>query len=92
MAHEYVFRGNVPPYASSAADEHAREQARKEAEQLVNYVPTEPRANISGDYEVARAVADYQTGGLNAFGAASTPPSWALDSDADDSKARTRSQ
>lgn len=91
MAHEYVFRGDVQPYAPSAADQRAREQAIQEAEQLVDYVPIEPLDDVSSDYDVARAVAEYQTGGLNAYGATSTSPSWQLDSE-DDSRPRTRSQ
>lgn len=91
MAHEYVFRGDVQPYAPSAADLRARQQAKREAEQLVNYEPMQPLDDVSSDIDVARAVADYQAGGLNAFGATSTPPAWQLDSE-DGSKARTRSQ
>jgi hypothetical protein len=78
VAYEYVFRGDVRPYAPSAHDQRAREQAKHEAHQLVNQEPVRSGNDFSDDVEVARKVADYQVGGLNAFGATSTAPSWEM--------------
>ena len=74
MAQEYIFRGERKPYAPDPDDQRAREQAKREAEQLVNRKPLQASAEPSADAEVERKVGDYQVGGLDSFGADPAQP------------------
>lgn len=72
MAHEYVFRGEREPYASNPKDQRAREEAKREAEQLASREPAGSKENLSADAELDAKVGEYQVGGLDSYGASST--------------------
>lgn len=76
MAHEYVFRGERMPFAPDPKEEQAREQAKREAEQLVTREPADPDEQLANIDEVERRLDDYQVGGLDAFGTAAESPEW----------------
>ncbi|NLG75526.1 MAG: hypothetical protein GX535_04770 [Xanthomonadaceae bacterium] len=70
MLREYVFRGERKPYAPDPEELRAREEARREAEQLVNLEPE--LEEIVPDAEIAAKISDYQTGGWYSYGAEAT--------------------
>lgn len=74
MKHEYVFRGEREPYAPDPKDQRAREEAVREAEELVNREPPQAQKDLSTDAELDEIVGDYQVGGLGSYGASSTQP------------------
>lgn len=76
MAHEYVFRGEGEPFAPDPKDLRAREEAKREAEQLVNQPPKEAERDLSADAEVEEKIGDYQVGGLDSFGASPPAAPW----------------
>lgn len=76
MAHEYVFRGERMPFAPDPKEEQAREQAKREAEKLVNREPANSDEQLANIDEVERRLDDYQVGGLDAFGTAAESPEW----------------
>ncbi len=69
MAHEYVFRGEREPYAPDPKQQRVREEARREAEELVNREPVDTTKDLSTDAELDEKVGDYQVGGLDSYGA-----------------------
>ena len=85
MAHEYVFRGERMPFAPDPKEEQAREQAKREAEELATRklaMTEEPPADLD---EVERRLDDYQVGGLDSFGATAEGPDWGDASQSEDS-------
>lgn len=79
MAHEYVFRGEREPFAPDPKEQQARENAKREAEQLVNREPPTATRDLALDAEVEEKIGDYQVGGLDSFGAESTEPTASAD-------------
>lgn len=85
MTQGYVFRGERTPFTADPKDQRAREQAIREAQQLVNEEPPVADEELAHDAEIERRIDDYQVGGLDAFGTTAADPSWDTTAEGDQS-------